>query len=138
MKFMLFLSFLMVFEVKAAELSVKISDMGNRSGNLLVAVFNDPGQFPNKKPVLTMKVPVLRGQDSVDLKLDLPFGDYAISTFLDENNNERLDVNILRIPRERFGFSNNPQALRAPTYQECEFRFDEGQAGTDINLRKIL
>lgn len=138
MKLLLLLSFFMVFDVKAETLKLKITDMGNRTGNLLLAVFNDPGQFPNKTPVLTRQVSVERGQDSVELELDLPYGDYAISTFLDENNNGKLDVNIMRIPRERFGFSNNPRAMRAPTYQECEFRFSEDQRKAQIDLRKIL
>lgn len=38
---------------------------------------------------------------------DLPRGSYAVRYFHDENGNDELDTNILGIPKEGFGFSND-------------------------------
>ncbi len=46
--------------------------------------------------------------DTIELTLHgLPDGTYAVRLFHDENNNGELDTNLLGIPREGYGFSNN-------------------------------
>jgi uncharacterized protein (DUF2141 family) len=39
---------------------------------------------------------------------------YSFRFFHDENENEDIDTNWLGIPREGFGFSNNPKMLFGP------------------------
>lgn len=49
---------------------------------------------------------------------DLPAGDYGVVAIHDENKNHKLDRNFLGIPKEGFGFANNPHiGLSAPAYQ---------------------
>jgi uncharacterized protein (DUF2141 family) len=53
--------------------------------------------------------------DSVVFSLEgLPEGDYAISVFHDANGNTVLDAGELGIPKESFGFSNNPRSFFGP------------------------
>lgn len=54
-----------------------------------------------------------RSQNISDLRCvirieNLSPGKYSFKYFHDENNNKKLDTNWLGIPREGFGFSNNP------------------------------
>jgi len=35
-----------------------------------------------------------------------------------ENDNSKLDSNIIGIPLEGYGFSNNPQVMRKPTFEK--------------------
>ncbi|HPZ89719.1 MAG TPA: DUF2141 domain-containing protein, partial [Flavihumibacter sp.] len=59
--------------------------------------------------------------------LDVPFdnipdGTYAVSVFLDENDNGKLDANGFGIPKEDYGFSNNVRPLtRAANFNESKF-----------------
>lgn len=49
---------------------------------------------------------------------NLPPGDYGVVAIHDENRNHKLDRNILGIPKEGFGFANNPHVvLSAPPYR---------------------
>ncbi len=49
---------------------------------------------------------------------NLPPGDYALAAIHDENSNARLDRNFIGIPKEGFGFANNPHVgLSAPAFQ---------------------
>lgn len=49
---------------------------------------------------------------------NLPPGDYGVVAIHDENKNRKLDRNFLGIPKEGFGFANNPHiVLSAPSYQ---------------------
>jgi len=45
---------------------------------------------------------------------DIKSGKYGFRFFHDENNNEKLDVNGLGIPKEGFGYSNNPKNYFGP------------------------
>lgn len=45
---------------------------------------------------------------------DLKSGPYAIRYFHDENENDELDTNILGIPKEGFGFSNDAMGRFGP------------------------
>lgn len=44
----------------------------------------------------------------------LPYGDYAVTLYHDKNNNGELDSNLLRIPKEPYGFSNNARPTFGP------------------------
>jgi uncharacterized protein (DUF2141 family) len=44
---------------------------------------------------------------------NVPYGDYAVKVFHDENDNKKLDIG-LRGPKERYGFSNGARGLFGP------------------------
>lgn len=51
----------------------------------------------------------------------LPAGDYAVACYHDVNGNGRIDKNLLGIPTEPYGFSNNARPrFRAPTWDEAK------------------
>lgn len=118
--------------------TLEVTELRNRSGNLLIAVFDDPGQFPDKNPVLSRVIPVAN-DNTLSVDLPLKENSYAISIILDENRNGKLDFNRLRIPKELFGFSNNPSIFRgAPSYQECEVEIKNPDQKIRVKLVKIL
>ncbi len=122
----------------AAKVDLVISNLNNKSGKIYIALFNDAGNFPDKTPFKTMIVPV---QNPVETKVtvEIPDGEYAVSTFLDENGNGKLDGNLIGIPKERFGFSNNPRILTgAPSYQDCEVSINDTVKELKIRLIKLL
>jgi len=41
-------------------------------------------------------------------------GEYGVAVIHDENRNAKLDRNLLGIPKEGFGFANNPHAALGP------------------------
>ena len=45
---------------------------------------------------------------------DLPAGRYAVQAFHDENGNGDLDANVLGIPKEGYGFANDPATTFGP------------------------
>lgn len=137
MKF-IFALLILTTHALAREVTFNVSQTANKKGNLLVAFFNDAGTFPDKTPYKTMIVPA-DGASEIKLSIDLPDGDYAVSTFLDENKNGKLDTNFLGIPKERFGFSRNPRILTgAPSYQDCEISVSEESQNHDIRLIKLF
>jgi len=68
---------------------------------------------------------------------NLPYGIYAISVLDDVNRNGEMDM-TLGIPREGWGFSNNPPfKLSEPDFDECSFMIEQPFNLTTIELRYI-
>ena len=62
--------------------------------------------------------PIVPGAREATAILDtVPPGDYGVVAIHDENKNHKLDRNFIGIPKEGFGFANNPHVgLSAPAY----------------------
>ena len=52
----------------------------------------------------------------------------------DENGNGKLDTNITGMPLEGYGFSNNPQVMRKPTWDEARFTVTGSDLAIDVQL----
>ncbi len=66
----------------------------------------------------------------------VPAGRYAIAVIHDENGNHKLDRNFLGIPKEGFGFANNPRVtLSAPSFKEASV--DVGCPSTQVEIKLI-
>lgn len=64
---------------------------------------------------------------------DLMSNDYAITIYHDRNSNDKLDTNFLGLPKERYGFSNNPSTrFGPPSFKKCLFKLDSNM---EIALR---
>jgi uncharacterized protein (DUF2141 family) len=64
----------------------------------------------------------------------IPQGTYAVMVFHDENGNGKLDKNMVGIPKEGYGASNNPaKRMRAPTFDEARFSLTSDQR-VDVKL----
>ena len=138
MKYALILLFCTPLILFAETVKVTIEHNPSKKGNILIAVFNDPGEFPDKKSILRKIIPSELG-GSTTINLDLPQGDYAMSVFLDENGNNKLDTNLLGIPKELFGFSNNPRILTGPpSFQVSEITVDGSHKSFKIKLIKLI
>lgn len=104
-------------------------------GSLAYLVFNSPEGFPQdeKKAIVHGFVPLVHGP--IDLG-ELPPGRYAVSVYLDENGNHKLDSGLFGIPREPVGASNNPKArMGPPRFRDCAFEL--GSASRTISIRLV-
>jgi uncharacterized protein (DUF2141 family) len=103
----------------AATLTLEVQQASG-SGELMVAVFNDAGQWL-KKPVRAARQPLQDGPLSLQLA-DLPDGDYAVSLFIDRNANGKLDSNAMGIPTEPYAFSNDAAGnFGPPPFDKAKF-----------------
>ena len=111
-------------------LTVRITGIRNAKGNLRVKLSRDSKVVEMRQVEIDAKT--LTAQT---VFARLPYGAYAVSLFHDENKNGELDSSFLRIPKEGYGFSNNPsKRLGAPKYEETTFMLSEPQSTTEIKL----
>jgi uncharacterized protein (DUF2141 family) len=62
---------------------------------------------------------------------DVEEGNYAIMIYHDENDNGILDTNLMGMPKEGVGTSNNVKGI--PSFKKCRFRVSDSKA-IDIEL----
>ena len=67
---------------------------------------------------------------------DLPPGDYALTAFLDENGNSKLDSNLFGLPTEPYGFSRDARAMAGPPpFADATFRVEDGMQQQTFDLK---
>jgi uncharacterized protein (DUF2141 family) len=116
----------------SATLTVRVIGARNAKGKIRVALFRSAEGFPGdaSKAFRLENAPIDSQTLSSQMVLaDLPAGQYALSVFHDENLNEKLDKNLMGIPKEGYGASNNPgRKMRAPTFEEAHFSHQTNQS----------
>ena len=112
---------------------VNISNFKNNNGHAMVAIFNKEESFLNVA-LKSAKVKIENNTCSVTFK-DLPKGIYAVSIFHDENDNNKMDTNVLGIPKETYGCSNNAKAsFGPPKWDDAKFEITTQSITQHINL----
>jgi uncharacterized protein (DUF2141 family) len=112
--------FLLSQNANAADLTIDISDIEKGKGHVLVALFSGKESYDSGTSVKAAKVKAESEKESVIFK-DLIDGEYAVKMYQDENGNNELDSNMMGIPKEGYGFSNNVGLFGAPKYEEAKF-----------------
>ena len=113
-----------------ATLEVRIDGLRETKGHVLVALADSADAWDGKVEARArMRHPVAGTSETIRFD-DLPPGHYAISLFHDENDNGRMDKNIVGMPTEGYGFSQNPRVMRKATFEEA--RFEVAADGADI------
>jgi uncharacterized protein (DUF2141 family) len=121
-----------------SNLIVEIEPLEHETGIIHMAIYNREDTFPDApKPYRKEKIPVRAGGKMEIPVNELPPGRYAIAIYLDENENDELDKNVLGIPKEAYGFSNNPRAKwSAPTFNDVAFEMNTSPMRLSIDLKK--
>ena len=124
---LLFLTFILLFSgVKTHKLSIHISGISNIKGSLFIAVFRATDDFPVFGKQFKGIIKEVEGKSQNYTFDNLPEGEYALAIYQDVNRNKILDKNLLGIPTEIYGFSNNARrTFSAPSFQEAKFKLNK-------------
>lgn len=99
----------------AFHLKVNFENVRNTEGSIKYLVFDKKDGYPDnlKNSVRSGTIPSTDADKGILIE-NLEAGSYAVSVIHDENNNDKLDTNLVGIPKEGFGFSNNPTIYFGP------------------------
>jgi len=119
-------------------LILKLTKLRNQQGLVRFAVFSSAQAkaFPTDvaQAIKTGAVPI--SDLPLKIPLDLPFGCYAVTVFHDENANGEFDMGRFGIPKEGFGFSQNPPVWKgAPRFRQAQFDFSPENTVAEITLK---
>jgi uncharacterized protein (DUF2141 family) len=131
-------SFIMLKEEasEVGSIEVEVTGLKNAKGQLGILIFTANDGFPSnqKKAFREILLPIVEGKTKYTFT-DVPYGEYAVSVMHDENNNDKLDTNLLGIPKEGTGVSNNVQsAFGAPKFSDASFSLNDKRYKTEIKV----
>lgn len=125
-------------DAATSTLTVRVVGTKNSKGQIAIALFKGEAGFPGdkSKAFRTLQAKIDPQTLSARITLDnLPRVDYAVAVFHDENMNGQLDKNMFGIPREGYGFSNNPKkSMGSPKFAEANFQLDQPEKLVEIEL----
>ncbi|WP_051068832.1 DUF2141 domain-containing protein [Cesiribacter andamanensis] len=121
----------------SASLHLTVEGLRNNKGLVRISLFNSEDGFPedNQKALKVLAVAPKGGKAQVAFG-SLPAGTYAIALLHDENENGKMDTNLVGYPKEGWGASADQlPTFRAPRFQEAAFELKEPQQQLTIRIR---
>lgn len=118
-------------------LSVNVGPLRNSKGSLGCRLHASADGFPQTGSKLVLRRVKIAGTSARCVFENVAPGTYAVVVLHDENDNRQCDKNLLGIPVEGYGASNNrTHAMSAPTWQESKFVVEAGkERALAISLR---
>ena len=121
-----------------ADLRVDVTGLRSAKGELRLCLTADPERFPScvgDARAVVRSVPASEPQVRF---AGLPRGNWALAVIHDANGNARLDT-FAGIPREGFGFSNNPPlGFGAPRFAAARFALTGEASVQQVRMRYLL
>jgi uncharacterized protein (DUF2141 family) len=109
-----------LMSVAQHSLTIEVTDLRSNNGYIHL-------ELSNEKEVKIVGITKKISNNRCIIVIEnLKQGKYAFRFFHDENMNEKLDVNWMGIPKEGFGFSNNPSmTFGPPSFDKTIFELKE-------------
>lgn len=104
-------------------LVVKITGLKPLKGELYIAIHQRPEYFQVSDSAMIRKIVKIENETQTVILDKVPAGRYAVAVYHDEDLNGKLNTNVVGIPREGYGFSNNPKVPGRPKFEQAAFDF---------------
>lgn len=112
-----------------ASLTIRVVGLTSTDGQVRVAVFESEESWLDSP---AHEIVLEAGDPAAEWTIEnLPYGDYAVAVFHDENGNGLQDTNFVGMPTEPFGFSNDARRPFGPA------RWDEAMIVVSSPLHEI-
>ena len=105
-------------------MNITITNIRSTKGKLSISVFASAEEFKAGKPSFTRYFEKTNIKDKTCI-INIPFkqGVYGLSVYDDENNNGKMDNNLIGLPKEGFGLSNYKiKGLTSPDFNDFNFQ----------------
>lgn len=104
----------------------------NDSGVVRCGLFNETGWL---KDAVRPAIVKINKTTALCVFKEIPAGIYGISAFHDEDNNGKLNTNLVGYPVEEYCSSNNARNMfSAPSWKDAKFRYKGGT----VRLRGVM
>lgn len=137
---LIFFSFLSSFDNSPkATLEIDIYNLESNDGNVRVHLYSSDlkESFPNHpENAFKLKVVKINNRTAKAIFEDIPFGSYAYSIHHDANLNIKMDKNLLGLPSEGWGLSNDVlPVLKLPKFEACSISVNKTYVVSKVKVR---
>jgi uncharacterized protein (DUF2141 family) len=120
----------------ACTLRIHVDGLRSANGKVGSVIFKSPDGWPENTAKAFRHGPTNISPSTLKADViweNLPPGKYGVALIHDENGNRKLDRNLFGIPKEGFGFANNPHVgLSSPPFSAAIT--DVKCPATEINI----
>ncbi len=110
---------------EGVDLTVRITGIREVKGQMQLGLYNRAEVFPKEGKQYRLVERPVTGKVFIYTFEQLPAGDYALAVFQDLDRDGLIDKNMLGIPTEPYGFSNNVRPrLSAPAFSRARIRLN--------------
>lgn len=123
----------------AADLTVVVSGVQDDGGSLRVGVY-DKTTGLSGKPVRGQIVPAAQRESNGSLRIvfsGLEPGEYAVGVVHDRDGNGRLNMNLLGLPTEPYGFSGKRGAFGPPSFGDAALALGAQGGTAQVELTRV-
>ena len=119
----------------AGKFIVIVKGFETDEGKAMIALFNSENSYSETGEKYQFVAAEIKDSTAEWIIENLPFGEYAIKLYHDENGNMEMDRNMLGIPSEDYAFSNNATGSFGPAdYEDAKFQFTSSGQKHVINM----
>jgi len=116
-------------------LEVVITGFENNEGDCRFALDNSEFIYESEDTVWIGKILPIENNKAFVVIDSLKYGEYAVRVFHDENKNGDIDTNILGIPTEDYGYSNDASGwFGPPSWEKAKFLFNTSEMKIQIEV----
>jgi uncharacterized protein (DUF2141 family) len=125
---------------ESGDITINVSGLHNNNGVIRIALFNSNETYSSSKSsadtAFQKIIAPIKDQCASATLQNVPFGEYAIKLFHDEDNSGRFLTNSFGIPKVEYGFSNNAHGLFGPaSFDKAKFKLDTKKLNMDIKMQ---
>jgi uncharacterized protein (DUF2141 family) len=133
-------SYVRVDGASKGKIVVDMKGFRNDKGAARIALFRGSEGFPGKPEKAFAGASSAIRQGRAQAIFDaVPSGDYCIAVLHDDNMSNRMETNLLGIPKKGYGVSNNPRKLlRAPTFDDARVYVSQSELKVDVEMNYLL
>ena len=117
-------------------LTLVIHQLRNQKGKVCVALFENEAGFPQDDTQAIRNDCFAITELPMSVDFEVPYGSYAVSLLHDENQDGELNTNMIGIPQEGIGFSNDPRIIKGtPSFEKTCFEFSKENQVVEIGVK---
>ncbi|WP_170178472.1 DUF2141 domain-containing protein [Flammeovirga pectinis] len=107
---------------QTSTINLMLDGIENSKGEIVVVLYNSEETYTINTNHYRKVILKPNGRNLTISFNEIPCGTYAISAYHDEDSNNKITTNIIGMPIEKYGYSNNKFGkLIAPKYSEVSF-----------------
>lgn len=128
--------FVFIASSQTGGIRIDISHLRSNDGHVLISLFKDGSGYPDdpEKAVRKAKISIKENTAWV-VFTGLPAGEYAVAVLHDENDDQKMNKNIIGLPKEGYGFSNNAMGtFGPPSFSSASFAYN-GNGPVKVGIR---
>jgi len=118
---------------------VTVTGLRNGDGQVMVSLYSSKDGFPGGKEGVKATKTVKIAEKKARCEFEgVAAGDYAVAVIHDEDANGKLKTNIIGIPKEGTGASNNPKSrFGPPSWKDSMFRVEDAAVELEIKIQYL-